>query len=275
MPARSPPASWFLPPPAEHVADLIEVVRFMDSELRTSEIPDYDAALNGLQLANNGTVTRIAAAVDFSRVSVAKAIDEKADLLIVHHGMFWGGQLPLVGPPYTRLRAAMAANLAVYSSHLPLDLHPKLGNNALLARELGLDPKGTFGKYKDVDVGVRGTSDVKTSELFATVREFSARFATTAVATKFHPDNVTRRWAIITGAGADADSLWEAGRSGIDTLIVGEGPHHSAVLAMELNITVMYAGHYATETLGVRALAEAASKKFGVPHSFVDIPTGL
>lgn len=257
------------------MAGLVDVLGFLESELRTSEIPDYDAALNGLQLTNDGTVTRIAAAVDFSRASVDAAIDQQADLLIVHHGMFWGASPVLVGPAYTRLRAAMAANLAVYSSHLPLDMHPKLGNNALLARELGLDAKGTFGRYKDVEIGVSGKSDVKTSDLLAKVRVFSARFATSVVATTFPADNVTRHWAIITGAGANADSLMEAVEKGIDTLIVGEGPHHSAVLAMELGVTVMYAGHYATETLGVRALAEAASTKFGVPHSFLDIPTGL
>ena len=118
------------------MAELSEVVRFLDDELRTREVPDYDAALNGLQLANAGKVSRVAAAVDFSGASVSAALREKADLLVVHHGMFWGGAEQIVGPAFVRLRAAIDGGLAVYSSHLPLDVHPSLGNNAVFAREL-------------------------------------------------------------------------------------------------------------------------------------------
>ena len=257
------------------VADLEAVTRFLDTELRTSEIPDYEAALNGLQLANSGRVSRVAAAVDFSGASVRGAIEGGADLLVVHHGMFWGKSQPLTGHSYARLKDAIAGNLAVYSSHLPLDLHPKLGNNALLAKELGLKTDGTFGRYKDIEVGVCGGADTKTTALFETVRAFSARYRTPAVASSFEPAHMTRRWAIITGAGADSDTLSEAAEKKIDTLIVGEGPHHSAVLARELGIVVMYAGHYATETLGIRALADLLAKKFDLPGSFVDLPTGL
>ncbi len=121
------------------MADLDAIVRYLDAELRTTEIPDHDSALNGLQLANSGTVTRVAAAVDYSAASVAGAVRERADLLIVHHGMFWRGNQRFVGVAYERLRSAMAAGLAVYSSHIPLDLHTSLGNNVLLARELGRD----------------------------------------------------------------------------------------------------------------------------------------
>ena len=257
------------------MTDLAAVARFLDDELRTSHVPDYDAALNGLQLANNGKVTRVAAAVDFSSASVAAAIAARADLLVAHHGMFWGGSEAIVGHVYTRLHDAIRANLAVYSSHLPLDLHPTLGNNPLLAKELGLSAQGTFGRYKEVEVGVRGSADVKTAALLETVRAFSAKFRTTAVATPFEPARVTRKWAIVTGSGASSDTLAECVEKEIDTLIVGEGPHHSAVLASDLGIVVMYAGHYATETLGVRAVADLLTKKFDLPNVFVDLPTGL
>lgn len=257
------------------MTDLAAVVRFLDEELRTSEVPDYDAALNGLQLANNGRVSRIAAAVDFCGASVAAAIGQKADLLIVHHGMFWGGSQPIVGHAFTRLQQAMTSNLAVYSSHLPLDLHSKLGNNALLAKELGLTPRGTFGRHKDVEIGVSGNAQIRTADLFDTVRGFSSRFRTTAVATPFESARMTNTWAIITGAGASSDTLAEAAEKGVDTMIVGEGPHHSAVLARDLGIVVMYAGHYATETLGVRAAADLLTRKFDLPNAFVDLPTGL
>ena len=258
------------------MAELSAVVRALDEELRTSEIPDYDAALNGLQLANAGKVTAVASAVDFSGATVALALRQKADLLLVHHGMFWGGAERLVGPAFDRVRAAIQGGLAVYSSHLPLDLHPTLGNNALFAKELGLDPDGSFGRYKAIEIGVTGGArKLATSALFDRVKAYSAKYATTAVCTPLSADRQTQRWAIITGAGASSDSLREAIERGVDTLIVGEGPHHSAVAAGELGIAVIYAGHYASEVFGVRALGEMVAKQFGVPATFVDAPTGL
>jgi dinuclear metal center YbgI/SA1388 family protein len=257
------------------VARLDDVVAFLDAELRTSEVPDAEPALNGLQLANSGTVRRVAAAVDFSAHSVDAAAREGANLLLVHHGMFWRGRQRLVGPAYARLKRAIEADLAVYASHIPLDLHPELGNNALLARELGLKADGTFGRYRGVEIGVTGAGDLSTIDLVQRMRTFSGQYRTAAVSTPVDETRRTVRWAIITGAGADADTLDEARERGIDTLIVGEGPHHSAVQAMETGIAVIYGGHYATETLGVRALARHVSDRFGLSHSFVDMPTGL
>jgi len=256
------------------MADLTALVRYLDDELRTLEVPDYDAALNGLQLANSGRVSRIAAAVDFSADTVSAAIRERAQLLIVHHGMFWRTQR-LAGPAYERLRAAIVSDLAVYASHLPLDMHPEFGNNVLLAKELELHASGTFGRYKSVEIGVMGTCDLATTDLLDRVRTLSLRFQTTAVSTPFDPDRRTRRWAIVTGAGASTDSLEEAQVRGVDTLIVGEGAHHTAIQAMENRMVVIYAGHYATETFGVCALAEHVSKRFDVSWVFVNVPTGL
>mgnify|MGYP003580387068 CR=1 FL=1 len=257
------------------MAALDEVVRFLDQELRTVEIPDYEAALNGLQLANSGNVSRVAAAVDFSTATVAGALKARADLLVVHHAMFWGGSERIIGPVFERLRMAMDGGLAVYSSHLPLDVHPSLGNNALFARELKLEPSGTFGRYKTIEIGVSGAETIPTAALFERVQALSAKYATTAVCTPFEANRPTTRWAIVTGAGASPDTLAEARERAIDTLIVGEGPHHTAVEAMERGLVVMYAGHYATETLGVQALAALAGKQFALPWAFVDVPTGL
>lgn len=257
------------------MAKLIELVQYLDSELRTSEVPDYDAAFNGLQLANDGSVARVAAAVDFSGDTVAAALREKANLLLVHHGMFWRGQEPLVGKSYDRLRSAIAGGLAIYSSHIPLDLHPELGNNVLLAAELQLKATETFGRYSGVEIGVMGTSELPTATLVDRLREYSARYSTTAVSTPFPKDHRTRRWAIITGAGASSATLAEARERGVDTLIVGEGAHHTAVEAIERGPVVLYGGHYATETLGVRALAARVSERFEVPWTFVNVPTGL
>lgn len=251
------------------------VVAHLDAALRTIEVPDYGGALNGLQVANTGRVTRVAAAVDFSRAAIEGAIAAGASLLIVHHGMFWNGAQPFVGPAYERLRLLLAHDLAVYGSHIPLDLHPTLGNNVLLARELGLAPDGGFARYKGLEIGLRGDADVETAAIAARATTFAARYGHATVHTPIAPGRRTRRWGMCSGAGASIDTLREATERGIDTLIVGEGPHHTAVEAAERGIVVVYAGHYATETLGVQALGAELERAFGVPWSFVGEPTGL
>src|SRR2546423_619032 len=243
------------------MAELSAIVRYLDAELRATEVPDYDAALNGLQLANSDLVTRVAAAVDYSLDTVAGAIRERANLLLVHHGMFWRGAHRFVGTHYERLRSAISGDLAIYSSHIPLDLHPTWGNNVLLARELQLDPDGPFGRFRGVEIGVTGVSDIETRALVERMTDYSARYRTTAVATRFPAQRRTRRWALITGAGANPETMAEARGRGVDTLIVGEGTHHTAVDAMETDLVVIYGGHYATETLGVRALAEHVAER--------------
>lgn len=260
---------------AAPAASLDAVVAHLDALLRTREVPDYPGAVNGLQVANSGRVDRVAVAVDFSRAAVEQAVAAGAGLLIVHHGMFWGGAQPMVGPAYERVRRVFAGDLAVYASHLPLDAHPTLGNNVLLARALGLEPAGGFARFKTVDVGVCGEADVETAELVERARAFAAHWGHALVHTPVAPGRRTRRWGLCTGAGASSDTLAEAGARGIDTLIVGEGPHHTGVEAAERGVAVLYAGHYATETLGVRALGEELGRAFGLPWAFVGEPTGL
>jgi len=247
----------------------------LDGWLRTAEIPDYPGAVNGLQLDSRGEVKRIATAVDFSGHIVDEVIRGEAQLLLIHHGMFWGGVQPFVGPYYHRLAKLIANDVAVYSSHLPLDLHPELGNNVLLARRLGLHPTEGFARYKTVDVGVSGTADVSTASLVVRAGEFAAEAGGQVIAPTIAPERRTRRWAICTGAGADSDTIREAADRGIDTMIVGEGPHHTAVQARDLGIVIIYAGHYATETLGIRALGERAAVEFEVESIFLAAPTGL
>lgn len=254
---------------------LADLCRFLDEGLGTTEVPDYDRALNGLQLANGGTVNRVATAVDFSLDAVRGAVEAGAGLLIVHHGMFWGGLQPIVTSHYERLRLAMAHDLAVYASHLPLDLHASWGNNAILAERLHLTPDGRFGRYRTLELGHTGSCDLNTADLAARVAAFAEPLGTRALTTPHAPERRTRRWAIVTGAGASSASLEEATERGVDTLIVGEGPHHTAVEAQERGIVVMYAGHYATETLGVQALAAEVERTFGLPWSFLHLPTGL
>ena len=251
------------------------IVTHLDTLLATVDTPDYGPALNGLQLANGGEVRGVAAAVDYSMAGVEGAIAAGANLLLLHHGMFWGGAQPIRGVAYERLKRLLAHDVAVYASHLPLDRHPTLGNNVLLARELGLEPTGEFARYKTIAVGVRGEGDVATADLVARARTLAESHGGTVVATPHDATRRTRRWGICTGAGASSESLQEAAALGLDTLVVGEGPHHTGVEARELGIVVIYAGHYATETLGVRALARHVGEEFGVPWTFIDAPTGL
>jgi dinuclear metal center YbgI/SA1388 family protein len=257
------------------MASLGAIVEYLDAELRTREVPDYPGALNGLQAQNNGEVTHVAAAVDCSTRAVRAAAERGADLLVVHHGMFWGGAVPLVGTAYDRTKLAIEKNIAIYSSHIPLDLHPRWGNNVLLARELGLMPSGGFAMARGVAVGVSGEADISTAELRERAAEFSARHGGALVSTPVTANQRTRRWAMCTGAGASSDTLREAAELGIDTLIVGEGPHHTAVQASDAGLTVMYLGHYATETLGVIAIADELARRFAIKSSFVEAPSGL
>src|SRR5690554_3322102 len=118
---------------------LTELTAYLDDYLRIDAVPDYGPALNGLQVANGGTVTRIAAAVDASEASIRQAAEEGCDLLLVHHGLFWDGNRPVTGRRYRRLRALFDAGMALYSAHMPLDVHDEVGNNVLLAREVGIE----------------------------------------------------------------------------------------------------------------------------------------
>jgi dinuclear metal center YbgI/SA1388 family protein len=232
-------------------------------------------ALNGLQVDHRGPVRGIAAAVDVSQRSIQVAVDGGANFLLVHHGLFWGGAQPIVGAAFTRFQMLFEHDVAVYSAHLPLDSHPEFGNNALLARELELTPSRTFASYQGAPVGLAGDTDTPTDVILSLADAFARRHHGMARSSVIPPNHRTHRWAICTGAGASTETLREAEAGHIDTLITGEGPHHTAVEAPERGIVVIYAGHYATETLGVAAVAERIASESGIPWSFVNAPTGL
>jgi len=254
---------------------LADIAQALDDFLRVRDVPDYPNALNGIQVTHRGNVHRIAAAVDLSRRTIEGTVASGANLLLVHHGLFWGGLQPLVGSFHERVRLLIENDVAVYASHLPLDVHPTHGNNVLLARALGLEPVTGFGVYRGISVGVRGEVDIDTGVLVERTRAFSRDHATELRTTLIPPGHRTRRWGLCTGAGADADTLREAVELGLDTLIVGEGPHWTAVEAADQDLVVLYAGHYATETLGVRSIAKWASALFTIPWTFIDAPTGF
>jgi dinuclear metal center YbgI/SA1388 family protein len=256
------------------MTDLATIAQHLDELLATDAVPDYNGALNGVQLAHRGPVQRIAAAVDISRRVIDETVRANANLLIVHHGMFWSGAQRLVGPLYDRMRLLMTHDIAVYSSHLPLDRHETLGNNVLLAHELGLRPGGGFASFKGLDIGVRGESDIDTATLLERADAFGRAHGGGARSSLLPDGHRTRRWGICTGAGASSETLTEAVALRLDTLIVGEGPHHTFVTAEDLGLVVIYAGHYATETLGVQAIANHLTATFEIPSLFIAAPTG-
>lgn len=251
------------------VADLATLVRHADQLLRTSAFKDWDGAWNGLQVENRGRVTRIAAAVDARLATVRLAVEAGADLLVVHHGLFWSPQIPWTGPRHELIRLLIENNLAVYSAHLPLDAHPTLGNNALLARALGVRATTPFFEAKGQLIGLAGTARVDRRTL---AERLGAATGSQPVVLPGGPATCRRIGIVTGGAGGE---IREAARAGVDTFVTGEGPHWTAALADELGINVLYAGHYATETFGVRALAEHLARRYRIPWQFLDCPTGL
>jgi dinuclear metal center YbgI/SA1388 family protein len=248
---------------------LKRLVEECDRMLRTREVKDYDGAVNGLQVENGGKVSRIAATVDATQATVRLAIEQGADLLVVHHGLFWGPSHPWTGKRYELIRTLVENNLAVYSSHLPLDMHPKLGNNAQLAAALGLRKTEPFFVEKGQALGVRASMKTTRDQL---ERKLGAALDRAVRVLPGGPE-ICQRVGIVTGGAGSHLKL--AAEEGVDTFITGEGPHWTYGMAEELGINVFYGGHYATETFGVKALAKYLSAKFKVPWVFIDRPTGL
>ena len=245
------------------------VVTHCDKILRTAAIGDYDGAVNGLQVENSGTVTRIAATVDASLATVKMAIAARADLLIVHHGLFWSKSHSWTGKRYELLRLLAENNLAVYSSHLPLDAHPRLGNNAQLAAALGLKNLKPFFASHGQSIGLQINRKISRAELAKKLER------ATSAKPRLIPGGKAICWRIGTVTGGAGGELAQAAAEGVDTFITGEGPHWTYALAEELGVNVLYGGHYATETFGVKALAAELAKKFKIPWEFLDHPTGL
>ena len=249
-------------------APLHDVVSFLDEYLRVEQTRDYSRAHNGLQVEAQGPVTQFAVAVDASE-KVIHGVKDWADLLIVHHGLFWGGSAPITGPLYRKVKALVESGTALYSVHLPLDSHAEVGNAAVLARKLGLKGMEPFGDYEGSPVGWRGKLGTTIADLKESLEgalEGDVRVLPGG------PDPI-ERVAVVTGGGASFIS--EAAASGVQALITGEGNHHHVHEAAELGVTTLLGGHYATETFGVKAVADLLRDRFMIEGTFVDAPTGM
>jgi len=250
-------------------ASLSTIVRYCDRTLKTSEIEDYKGAVNGLQVENDGRVTRIAAAVDGSLATARMAVEAGADLLIVHHGLFWGPSHPWTKNRYALLKELLGANLAVYSSHLPLDAHPKFGNNAGLCSVLGFKNLEPFFFDRGMHLGFQANVRVSREAL---ANKLTKALGPEPTILPGGPKQCRRVGVVTGGAGAE---LFKAASEGVDTFITGEGPHHTFGMAEDAGINVFYGGHYATETFGVKSLAAHLAKKYKLSWTFLDHPSGL
>ena len=250
---------------------LESILQYLDGYLAVTDHPDYPTALNGLQVGGPVEIERVVVAVDASEASIAEAVERGADLMIVHHGLFWGGLEPLTGRHFRKVSMLIEGGVALYSCHLPLDSHAEVGNCALLARELGLELQGQFGAYQGTDIGWWGTLSEATTPSGLSA-ELQRVLHTNVHVIEGGPERV-ESVGVLTGGGASfvADAL----AAGLDALVTGEGGHHSHFDAMELGITLLFGGHYATETFGVRALGAHLEQRFALPWHFVYQPTGL
>ena len=248
---------------------LAEIVGFLDEYLNVESFPDYPNALNGVQVEGPERVRRIAVAVDASE-AVIDSVRGWADLLIVHHGLFWGGLQPLTGPHFRRVQLLVESGTGLYSAHLPLDGHPEVGNAAVLAHRLGLASPEPFGEYQGTHIGRKGT--LVATPLADLATALSALTGDRVQTLPGGPNPVTGV-GIVTGGGASM--LHEVAAKGLDVLITGEASHHHAIDAVETGVSVLLGGHYATEVWGVKAVKDLLEDRFGIEGRFVDSPTGL
>jgi dinuclear metal center YbgI/SA1388 family protein len=259
---------------------LEQVADYLDDYLRLEHIPDEPNAVNGLQVANNGSIGGIVAAVDASQATIDGVVATTEEgrvppLLLVHHGLLWDGNAPITGRRYRRLSALLDHDIPVYAAHIPLDVHPDVGNNAVLAERLGIRVEGWFGNYRGISMGVWGEARGTLSTREAVAQELDRVLHSLKGSATLIPGGPERpsRIGIITGAAGNM--IAQARDAGVDTFITGEGPHHTYFDAMEWGLNLVYAGHYATETLGVQALASHLAERFDLEWEFHDHPTGL
>lgn len=249
---------------------LSDIVALLDAELNVAGVHDAPVALNGLQVENDGRVTKVALAVDGSQKTLDDAVAAGADLLLLHHGIYWSGLRPLTGWWKHKIETCLHHNLAIYAAHLPLDMHPTLGNNAGIARALGLLDVEPELDYHGMKIGLAGTFP-------GTVGELRDRYAaiTGASITGIVHQAAAAAGRVVVCSGGGGPELYQVQEKGYTTYLTGEENHWVQNAAADMGMNILFAGHYATETFGVRALGELLQERFGLPTIFIDNPTGL
>ncbi len=246
--------------------DLDDLTDYLDQYLEIDAFSD--ASLNGLQVQNSVPIKKIGLAVDACLEAILLAEQADCNLLIVHHGIFWGTTACIRNYIYKRVRALIQADMALYVAHLPLDAHQEVGNNIQIARRLGLSDIHPFGSYKGSSIGVQGNlnSAIDLEEALDKCRE---EMDSPHISLRFGPAKVSRI-GILTGSASDPDIFEEAAQSKLDLLVTGEPKQAAYSLAQEFGLNVFYGGHYCTETYGVKALGNHLAKRFDLDTQFIE-----
>ncbi len=247
---------------------LAEITSYLDDYLK---IADYkDRCNNGLQVQGNPEVTKVAFAVDASLAAFKGALNYGAQLLFVHHGLFWSNHVQVTGAHYERLKVLLNNGIGLYACHIPLDAHPEVGNNVQLAGIAGLQNLQRWGEHQGDIISYIGDlpQAMPLDRLVARIEAQIGKGCRTQSS-----GQPARRVAVLTGFGVDFAAAARA--AGADTLITGETSHEWYHKNAELGINIIYGGHYATETLGVLALARKLVEKFQLDPTFIDLPTGM
>ena len=250
---------------------LKDISEFLDQELQVNEF--NDVSLNGLQIEGSREVSSIAVAVDSGLSIIEQAIELGAQLLIVHHGLFWGKPLAIHGAHKTLLEKCFNSGLSLYACHLPLDAHLKYGNNAALAKLIELENVQSAFNYQGKHIGVKGLNSKKLTFSDINSRLTSLPGATNDIHSLNFGPKVPASVGILSGSGADV--LEEFNTTGFDTLITGESKQFAYHFSKDNKLNAIFAGHYATETLGVQELGKLLKSKFNVQWRFIDHPTGI
>ena len=251
---------------------LVELDAWFRDLLRLDDLAGIDPSLNGIQVSRRNTgITRVAFAVDACMETFRRAVEQNADLLFVHHGIFWGHETRLTGAHYERIRFLIENDLALYAVHLPLDMHPEVGNNAGMAAALGLHELRPFGTYRGQQIGYAGilpesrTIDQVAQTLFGGSEQ-------TLGMLPFGPREIRSIGLVSGGAPHEVE---EAIAARLDLYVTGDAAHTVYHRAMETGMNVIFGGHYLTETWGVRQLSRKLAASSDLDTIFIDVPTGL
>ena len=248
--------------------DILQLSHYLDNLLDIKEIKDSANAINGLQVQNTGDIKKVGLAVDLCMATIEKAIAAECNMMFVHHGMLWGGLKPIRGNFYHKISTMMCENLGLYSAHLPLDMHPVLGNNKVLADQLELNELEPFGEYEGQKIGFKGRLKLLSAEELGAKLEDKLGSPVKVIGS-----GEVQTLGVVSGGAADI--LSQAAVAGLDAYLTGEGSNHHYHEALENECVLILAGHYATETGGVKAVGKHLEKQFGIKTEFIDYPTGI
>ena len=248
--------------------DILQLSHYLDNLLDIKEIKDSANAINGLQVQNTGDIKKVGLAVDLCMATIEKAIAAECNMMFVHHGMLWGGVKPIRGNFYDKISTMMCENLGLYSAHLPLDMHPILGNNRVLADQLELNELEPFGEYEGQKIGFKGRLKLLSAEELGAKLEDKLGSPVKVIGS-----GEVQTLGVVSGGAADI--LSQAAVAGLDAYLTGEGSNHHYHEAIENECVLILAGHYATETGGVKAVGKHLEEQFGIKTEFIDYPTGI